>query len=238
MRAHIRKLPIILAGAVALALGGTAPESLAANKQPIPLKIHKIYFEYNDSANDLGVHVFLDGEDWKRLKIVNPNDKTIFSVEGKAAYKDLGMTELFFEGAEPNLADVPLAELLALFPEGDYEFKGKYVDGVDLLDTGNLSHAIPDGPVVSAVVGPGNSLVISWTAVTSPPPGFPQKPVNIVSYQVIVGDFLVTVPSTTLSLTVSPEFVASLAPGEQPYEVLAIEASGNQTLTEGTFAKP
>ena len=35
-----------------------------------------------------------------------------------------------------------------------------------------------------------------------------------------------------------PEFVASLAPGVQPYEVLAIEANGNQTLTEGTFIKP
>jgi hypothetical protein len=39
-------------------------------------------------------------------------------------------------------------------------------------------------------------------------------------------------------VTVPPEFVASLASGEQPYEVLAIEASGNQTLTEGTFVKP
>lgn len=53
-----------------------------------------------------------------------------------------------------------------------------------------------------------------------------------------MGTFLVTVPSTTLSVTVSPEFVASLASGVQPYEVLAIDASGNQTLTEGTFVKP
>ena len=162
----------------------------------------------------------------------------IFDVEGKGPYKNLGMTELFFEGAEPNLVDFPLADLLALFPEGDYQFKGKDVDGADVEDSVEFSHAIPDGPVVSAAMGPANSLVISWTAVTSPPPGFPQKPVTIVAYQVIVGDFLVTVPSPTLSLTVSPEFVASLAAGVQPYEVLAIDASGNQTLTEGTFVKP
>ena len=236
MRAHIRKLPIILAGAVALTLGGTALECLAAD--PVPLNERKIYFEYNASDNDLGVHVSLDGEGWRSLKIINPKNKTIFAVEGKAAYKNLGMTELFFEGAEPNLADFPLADLLALFPEGDYEFKGKYVDGVKLEDTATFSHAIPDGPVVSAAMGPGNSLVISWTAVTSPPPGFPQKPVNIVAYQVLVDDFQVTVPSPTLSLTVSPEFVASLAPGVQNYEVLAIDASGNQTITEGTFVKP
>ena len=101
-----------------------------------------------------------------------------------------------------------------------------------------FSHAIPDGPDVSAAVGPGNSLVISWTQVTGPPPGFPNKPIHIVGYQVIVDTFQVTVPATTTSVTVPPEFVASLAPGVQPYEVLAIEASANQTLTEGTFVKP
>ena len=236
MRTHISKLPIMLAGAVALALGGTASESLAA-QPPVPLKIDNIYWEYNDSANDLGVHVTMDGENWKRLKIVNPKGKTIFNVEGKVAYKNLGMTELFFEGAEPNLGDFPLADLLALFPEGNYTFTGRYVDGVEILDTDLLSYAIPDGPVVAAAMGPGNSLVISWEAVTSVPPGFPQRPLNIVAYQVIVSKYLVTVPATTLSLTISPEFVASLAPGVQPFEVLAIEASGNQTLTEGTFVK-
>jgi len=36
-------------------------------------------------------------------------------------------------------------------------------------------------------------------------------------------------------VTVSPEFVASLGHGEQLFEVLAIEAGGNQTITEGSF---
>lgn len=204
----------------------------------VPLKITKIYWEYNSSANDLGVHVSLDAEDWKRLRVVNPEDRTIFAVEGRGPYKELGMTELFFEGAEPSLDEFPLADLLARFPEGEYEIEGKLVDGRDLESTTFFSHAIPAGPVVSADVGPGNALVIRWTPVTAPPPGFPTRPIHIVGYQVIVGQFLVTVPGTVTSLTVSPEFVASLAPGEQPYEVLAIEASGNQTLTEGTFVKP
>jgi len=238
MRSHARKLPIVLAGAIALALGGIVAECQAADSAP--LKIRKIYWEYNSSANDLGVHVSLDGEDWKRLKIVNPKNKAIFDVEGKQAYRNLGMTELFFEGAEPNLGDFPLGELLALFPEGDYEFVGKYVDGTEVEDSVKFSHAIPDGPIVSATVGPNDSVVISWTAVTSVPAGFPQKPLSIVSYQVVIGSdaLLVTVPANTLSLTVPPEFVASLPSGEQPYEVLAIDASGNQTLREGTFVKP
>ena len=74
--------------------------------------------------------------------------------------------------------------------------------------------------------------------MTAPPPGFPAEPIHIVGYQVIVGAFQVTVPATTLSVTVPPEFVASLASGPQPFEVLAIEAGGNQTITEGSFTKP
>jgi hypothetical protein len=187
-----------------------------------------------------GGRSFLEGrfhecEDWRRLKIVNPDERTIFNVEGRGPYKELGMTELFFEGAEPSLADVPLAELLDLFPEGDYEFDGRTVDGADLDGTATFSHAIPAGPVVTATLGPSNSLVIGWTPVTSPPPGFPNEPITIAGYQVIVGSFQATVPSTTTSLTVSPEFVASLPAGTNPFEVLAIEASGNQTLTEGSF---
>lgn len=211
----------------------------------IALTAKRIYFEYNSSASalgDLGVHVFLDGQNWKEIKIINPRGRTIFEVEGGGPYEELGMTELFFEGAEPDLADVPLAELLDRFPAGTYMFKGETVLGEIIIDRARLTHAIPAGPAnLSAQVGPGNNLVISWDRVTSPPPGFPNVPLNIVGYQVIVGAFQVTIPATSAPrqrVTVSPEFVASLASGEQPFEVLAIEAGGNQTITEGRFVKP
>jgi hypothetical protein len=196
----------------------------------------RIYIEYNASANDLGFHVSLDGEDWKTLKIVDPTGKTIFEVTGKAAYKNLGMTELFFEGAEPNLADFPLDELLALFPEGTYRFIGKTVDGVNLLSTATFSHAVPAGPEVSSTLD-GDTLVIGWSPVTAPPECFPDRPIDVTGYQVIVGFFQVTLPGTATSVTVPKEFVAALAAGPQPFEVLAIDASGNQTITEGSFVK-
>jgi hypothetical protein len=228
---------VVVATAAALFLGYPIRESRGAEE--VPFSIAKIYWEYNASANDLGVHVSLDAEDWRYLKIVNPRRRAIFEVEGRGAYRELGMTELFFEGAEPSLDEFPVAGLLARFPEGEYEIEGRTVDGKDLESEVMFSHAIPAGPAVSAAVGPGNSLVISWSPVTSPPVGFPSKPITIVGYQVIVGLFLVTVPATTTSVTVPPEFVASLARGVvQPYEVLAIEASANQTLTEGTFVLP
>ncbi|MGH7769698.1 MAG: fibronectin type III domain-containing protein [Candidatus Binatia bacterium] len=228
---------ILFCFTVALILAAAAPEARA--KPPVNFSIAKVFFEYNSTPNDLGVHVFLDGEDWKGLRIVNPRGRTIFEVEGKGPYKDLGMTELFFEGAEPNLADVPLEELLNRFPAGDYRLVGRTVDGERIVGTATLTHAIPAGPAnLSAQVGPGNTLVISWDPVTSPPVGFPNEPINIVGYQLIVDTFQVTVPATTTSVTVSPEFVASLASGLQLFEVLAIEAGGNQTITEGSFTKP
>jgi hypothetical protein len=229
-------LSVVGGAAVALLLGSAIPECHA--EEEIPFKIAKIYWEYNASANDLGVHVSLDAEDWRGLRIYRPNDRLLIEVIGRGAYRELGMTELFFEGAEPSLDEFPLADLLARFPEGEYEIVGRTVDGARLESDVMFSHAIPAGPTVSAVVGPGDSVVISWTPVTSPPPGFPDRPINIVGYQVIVDSFQVTVPATTTSVTVPPEFVASLASGVQAYEVLAIEASANQTLTEGAFVLP
>jgi hypothetical protein len=228
MTRYRRTLPVVLTAAIVLGWGG-APTTAAGQ-----FDIAKIYFEYNSTANDLGVHVFLDAEDWKTLKIVHPNGRTIFDVKTKAGYAELGLTELFFEGAEPSLDEVPLEELLALFPEGTYTFTGVTVERDRLESGAQLSHAIPAGPTVSAQVK-GSAVVISWDPVTGPPDGFPDEPIVIAGYQVIVGSFQVTLPSSATSVTVPPEFVASLGAGEHAYEVLAIEASGNQTITESSF---
>ncbi len=217
-------------------MAASAPPPAAAGGE-VQLSISRIYWEYNASANDLGVHVSLDGEDWRALKIMRPDKSTIFQVFGKGPYAQLGMTELFFEGAEPSLDEFPLPNLLAKFPEGEYEFEGRTVGGQDIEGEAQFSHAIPDGPKVGAVVGPMNLLRIEWAPVTSPPPGFPNRPIVISGYQVIVESFQVTLPPSATRVTVPPEFVAALAPGSHAFEVLAIEQSGNQTLTEGTFVK-
>jgi hypothetical protein len=215
---------------VCLALGTTG----AAQSSPNSFAIARLYIEFNQSGNDLGFHVFLDGEDWKALKIQSPSGRTIFEGTGRGPYADLGLTEFFFEGAEPSLDDVPLADLLARFPEGTYKFIGVTVDGASLTNRVTLSHAIPDGPRVSSAVD-GNEVVIRWDPVSAPPPGFPDRKIKIVGYQVIVGSFQVTLPASSPSVEVPEEFIATLGPGAQQFEVLAIDASGNQTITEGEF---
>ncbi len=219
------RILLLTAAAVGLAASARAGEFSRA----------RIYIEYNAIPDDLGFHVTLDGEDWSSLKIVNPNGKTIFDVAGKGAFKDLGMTELFFEGAEPALADFPLEDLLALFPEGTYTFMGVTVDGERLVSTSTLSHAVPARPPSSASVD-GDTVVISWSAVaTVPDSRFPVRPIVITGYQVLADSFQVTLPASARQVTLPVEFVQSLAPGVHPFEVLAIDASGNQTITEGTY---
>jgi hypothetical protein len=220
----VRRILLALIAAAAV----TTP-SLAAK-----FEIARIYIEYNSSANDLGFHVSLDGEDWRSLKIVNPAGVTIFDVAGRAAYAELGLTELFFEGAEPSLDDFPLGQLLSRFPEGTYRFIGQTVSGRSISATGRLSHAVPEGPDVSADVD-DDAVVIRWSHVGATPPGFPRKRIQITGYQVLVDPLEVTLPASADHLTLPAEFVESLAPGAHPFEVLAIDASGNQTITEGEF---
>jgi hypothetical protein len=232
-------LALLLAGGVGFFFGAAAwVERDAHAVRKILLEEARLFIEYNSTANDLGFQVALDGEDWQTMKILHPNGTTIFQVTGKGAFGRLGLTELFFEGAEPPLDEFPLQDLLALFPKGKYQFVGTTVAGDTLVGTAVLTHAVPAGPSNVSVDVNGNSVVIHWDPVTGPPAGFPNERINIVGYQVIVDTFQVTLPGSDTSVTVPPEFVASLAPGSHAFEVLAIEASGNQTITESSFTTP
>jgi hypothetical protein len=231
MTRPVRLLLFLLAGAAALAV-------------PFPARAGQfeeahLYIEYNSTDNDLGFHVFLDAEDWKSVKIVNPAGVTLVEVNGKGPYgrPGLGLSELFFEGAEPSLDDVPLNDLLALFPEGKYKFLGVTAAGAKLTSTSTFSHAVPAGPVVSTEVS-GDNIVIRWQPVTGPPPGFPNEKIDIVGYQVIVEPFQVTLPASSTEVTLPREFAQTLKAGSHGFEVLAIDASGNQTITADSFDTP
>jgi hypothetical protein len=61
---------------------------------------------------------------------------------------------------------VPLNVLLTLFPEGKYSFSGKTVGGDNIGRTATLTHAIPAGPQVSAVLGKGNEVSCSCSGMS------------------------------------------------------------------------
>lgn len=234
MRRPMRWLSILLTG---IAVGALAAPAWSA--APPKFEAAKLFIEYNSTDNDLGFHVFLDAEEWKSVTITNPAGVVIFNAAGKGPYgrPGLGLSEMFFEGSEPTLDDFPLDDLLALFPEGKYKFAGVRADGAKLTAFSTFTHAVPAGPVVNTEVS-GDTIVIRWQPVTGPPPGFPNEKISIVGYQVIVDPFQVTLPASTFQVTLPKEFADSLPAGSHGYEVLAIDASGNQTITAGTFDTP
>jgi hypothetical protein len=171
----------------------------------------------------------------------SPGGRDVLDITASGSLKKQGLTELFFESSEPSLDELPLAEFLARFPEGQYEFEGRTIEGDRLTGEATFTHVIPAGPVI-LTPGTGSpvgldAVVISWQAVTQKIAG--SGPLVIVGYQVVVDGgnpsrrFDVTLTSGTTSVKVPPEF---LEPGTQyAFEVLAIESGGNQTITEGSF---
>ena len=234
MMRYMRMLPIFLLAVAALVLGAAAPEAWAK-----PFSAAKIIFEVNATDADAGIQVFLDGEPWKVVKIFNPDNEQIFKVLGTGNLGMFGLTELFSESNEPPFEEVSLAEVLAMFPAGKYRFEGTTVEGASLKSTATLSHVIPCGPeIVSSETLPFNMARIEWNAVINRLDPATEEcggstDLDIVGYQVIVDTFQVTLPASATSVTVPPEF---LEPNTvYLFEVLAIEASGNQTITEGSF---
>ena len=238
MKSYMRTLSVALLAAVALPL--TAQKLWA-----IPFSQTKIIIEVNATAGDAGIQISVDAAGWERLEVFDPNGQKIVDVHGTGSVGKQGVTELFFESAEPSFQDVTLDELFVRFPAGNYTFAGITVDGKTLNGKAKLTHSIPAGPEIvfpaeGAALDPNMPVVIDWDPVTGSFPGT-NSAVTIVGYQVIVDRvkpqplrvFSVDLPATATKVTVSPEFIQANA--EYNFEVLAIEAGGNQTISLSTF---
>ena len=227
-------------------LPSPAPRSTSKTKT-IPLTAATMIIEYNSSAEDIGVQFFLDlSEGWQEMEIFDPRGQEIFGAETEGRLtRQGGGTELFLESVEPPIADLPFAKFFRRFPEGTYRFRGRDAKGNRITGEAEFTHDIPAGPEIllpkpapgteCAVGVPARGAVIAWNPVTQSIDG---DPLNIVRYEVIVENddlnFDVKFPAQTgTMLTVSLEL---LQPGtDYVGEVLAVEESGNQTITEFCF---
>jgi hypothetical protein len=211
----------------------------------LPLSEARIIIEVNATDGDAGLQIFADGDGWTRLEVFDPTGQQIVDVSANGGVELQGITEIFFESAEPSFEEQTLDELFLRFPSGMYTFVATTDEGKILNGRATLSHAIPAGPEITspeedAVVDAAQPVVISWEPVTEPFPDT-DSPVKIIGYQVIVERekpkpllvFSVALPATATQVTVSPEFLQGKA--TYKFEVLAIEAGGNQTITESTF---
>jgi hypothetical protein len=223
----------LLAG-IAAASSGEGAEPVA---KPLRLADATMIVEVNETDGDAGLQVFLDGEPWKSMRVTSPSGRTLVAVKTKGRLTRYGLTELFSESSEPPFDRFPLSRFKKLFPEGRYTFAGRTIEGRRLVGSARLSHAIPDGPEITSPAAdatvPRDGLVAGWKPVAE------RGGIDITGYRVIVERedplrvFNADLPASVTSVTVPREY---LEPGtDYKVEVQAIEASGNQTLTEVEF---
>lgn len=209
----------------------------------------KLFIEYNSTDDDTGIHGAFDDAGWSRLCVFDPDGNQVLAVNPQSQLKDLTMGGIFFESREPPRSEFTFAELRAEFPAGRYTVRGTTFEGEQLVGSAIFTHNVPAAPVITSPpltpegTLPTEGLVVSWEPVTQTVDG---RPVTITGYEVIVTKevpddpngfsrptYDVHVPADVTSLSVPAEF---LEPGtEYELEVLALEVSGNQTITVGFF---
>jgi len=237
----------LLAGSLGAAghadAGRDADASGPAAHEVVRLDDARLKFEINATDRDGGVQVFLDAEQWKRMSIYDPKGHRIFTTVTKGIMAEQGGTELFLESAEPTFKQLPLPALLDRWPAGRYQFRGRGLEGQRLVGSARLTHQLPKGPKLrSPVEGAGpqdpRSTVLRWRRV--PPP----KHSRIIAYQVIVehDTGIEALPTVTLDVMMPPRANHLRVPRgflkrdtDYDWEVLAIEASGNQTISSAEF---
>ena len=244
----------LIAGAAVYAgsgVGAEPPDRAAAGSAAVvPLKEAKLNIEHNATDEDTGFQGFVDSEGWRRLDVRGPGGK-VLEFEARGTLAKLGLTELFFESVELANDDVPIGKMLAKLPEGKYTIAGPAQEnGASAGSTSGtawLTHDIPAGPKLvapgEAATVPVRGVVARWQPVAKTLTG---KPVTIIAYQLIVETDVEPHPHMIGKLGLSiylPRTVTSIAVPDgflQPrtaykWEVLAIERSGNQTLSSGSF---
>lgn len=224
--------------------------SAAFAQDSVPLKEAKLNIEHNATSNDTGFQGFVDSEGWEQLVVKGPSGE-VLSFQGRGTLGELGLTELFFETVEPENKGTPIEEILSKLPEGEYTFEGTVMEngqkGGQTIAKAWLSHVIPEGPSLTTpaedAVVPTGELTVSWLPVIKSVKG---EDVKIVSYQLIIEKdeephrhmigkrgLSMYLPATVTQIKVPEGFLEPATPYK--WEVLAIEESGNQTLSSSAF---
>jgi hypothetical protein len=241
---------------VTLILGISAATGWADDDEVQEFDVAELFFELNDTDGDLGIHALIDGEAWRELEIEDKRGRTMLEVEVKGRLKKQGLTEVFFESAEPTFDELPPRKFLRRFPEGTYEIEGKTLDGVELESEVELTHVMPApaGNIevngISAItceMAISGDVIIEWVPVTMSHPtiGESDPDIEIIRYQAVAEweDVDENVFVTSIDLPAPPDPVPPLMSVTIPsgffkpdtefkVEVLVREASYNQTAVE------
>lgn len=236
-------LPVFLAAVLSLTLGTAAGDDVKEFDEA------NVFIEINATDGDAGFQGIVDGEAWKRLKLIGPDGRKLYNIKVSGSLKKQGLTEIQWESDEPVFGELPLSVFLDRFPEGDYTFRAKTIDKDTLVSTVELTHNLPAGPTINSpmsgdMVDSDANLTVSWVEVTQDFQGGPLDS-DIVGYKVTIefeGEIggvevkevlNIDVPADEFSTVIPAAF---LKPGrEYKVEIGAVEESGNSTFTELEF---
>ena len=238
---HKRIVGVLLVPAAFLALAAGGNDGKG---EEVELDEAEVFIEWNSTDGDFGIQFFWDGDAWDRMRVENSEGKTCLNVRARDNLQEQGLTEGFFESEELEPDELSMEEFLERFPEGEYEFEGKTLEGEELEGETEFTHVIPvppanlfpaEGQQVNAAV----PLIVSCDAVTEDLEGNPLAPEL---YELVVENtddetfvFSVVLPGDAAnpSATVPPEF---LEPGgNYKLEVIVQEESHNRSITETSF---
>ncbi len=234
-------------GGVESPQAASAGDPCEASGKRAQIATAKLLIEYNATDNDIGVHGAFDDQGWSKLCVYSPDGRPLLTVSPEGQLRDLTMGGIFFESREPPASEFSFADLEAKFPEGMYGVRALSFDGRLLTGRATFTHDVPVAPTVTApadgAVVQANDVVVRWDDVTQTVAG---DPVTITGYEVIVTKikhddphgfsqpiYDVHVPPDRNALPVPEEFFEPRT--EYELEVLALETSGNQTITGGSF---
>lgn len=229
--------------------------SWAGGGKKIPFADANIFFELNNTDGDLGIHALIDGEPWRKLEIRDLRKRKMLDIMVQGRLKRQGLTEIFFESAEPIFDELDPEDFFLRFPEGEYKISGRSLEREKLESMSELTHLMPAPPGNVSISGVpaaedcdadplpsvSDPVVIDWDPVTLSHPdlGRTNEPLDVVHYQVVVEEeesellLSVELPPDVTELEIPSGFIAL---GEEfKFEILVREASGNQTAVESCF---
>lgn len=246
---------ISMAAAAVIAGAAASAGSNNDEEQETPFDEASLFFELNDTDGDLGIHGLIDGDEWKHLEIEDPRERTLLDVQVTGRLRRQGLTEVFFESAEPTFDELSPKAFFQRFPAGEYEISGKTLDGRELESTTVLSHVMPapaGNILVSGITAAENCdadplpsvsdpVVIRWDPVTQSHPEIGKSgAIEVAHYQFVVER---EEPSLlVLNVDLPPEVTQFEIPsgfielGDAfKFEIVVRAANGNQTAVESCF---
>jgi len=238
--------------AAALTAGAFVPAATSDDDEDeVPFDVANVIAELNDTDGDLGFHALIDGDAWNKVEIEDPTGRRLLRLFIQNRLRRQGLTELFFESAEPPFDELPPEEFFARFPEGVYEISGRTIDGRDLESEAQFTHVMPAPANITSpplancetpAVVTDPQITIEWDPVVTSHPdlGRSDPAIQIVGYEAVVSrdeptplTQTVELPPDVTMLAIPAEFIETGA--IYKFEVLTMEASGNRTAVESCF---